>query len=208
MKKIRVAVIDDHAVVRMGLKFALKLDKGFEFAGELAGGEGAGDFVVSSGADVTLLDVRMPHVDGIAALKDIRAKKPDAKVVMLTTAGTDEAVYQSIEAGAMGYVLKDDGSDVISEAVRTVMSGEKYIPDKIRMVYERRAASPSLTPRERQAMEMLAQGSTNKEIGVALGVSEVCAKVHLQHAFEKLGVHDRVAAVRAAMQRGIVDDEL
>ena len=113
MKKIRLAIIDDHVVVRMGLKFAIRLAADFEFAGERGGGEGAGDFVADCGADVTLLDIRMPRVDGIAALRDIRARNPDAKVVMLTTAGTDEEIYQALESGAKGYVLKDAGADPV-----------------------------------------------------------------------------------------------
>ena len=204
VKKIRIAIIDDHVVVRMGLKFAIRMASDFDFAGEQAGGEGAGDFVAKCCADVTLLDVRMPHVDGIAALKDIRAKNPDAKVIMLTTAGTDEEIYQALEAGAKGYVLKDDGADVIFEAVRTVAAGGEYVPKSVREVYRRRAQAPALTPRENEALVRMAFGSSNREIAEALGVSEACVKVHLQHVFEKLDVHDRVGAVRVAVERGLV----
>ena len=204
MKKIRLAIIDDHVVVRMGLKFAIRMAVDFVFAGERSGGEGAGDFVASCGADVTLLDVRMPRIDGIAALKDIRAKNPDAKVIMLTTAGTDEEIYQALEAGAKGYVLKDAGADVIFEAVRTVAQGGEYVPASVRDVYRRRAQAPALTPRENEALVRMASGCSNREIAKALDVSEACVKVHLQHAFEKLGVHDRVGAVRVAVERGLV----
>ena len=204
MKKIRLAVIDDHVVVRMGLKFAIRLALDFEFAGERGGGEGAGDFVAGCGADVTLLDIRMPRVDGIAALRDIRAKNPGAKVIMLTTAGTDEEIYQAIEAGAKGYVLKDEGADAIFEAVRTVAAGGEYIPKSVREVYRRRVKSPALTPRENEALVRMASGCSNREIAEALDVSEACVKAHLQHVFEKLGVHDRVGAVRVAVERGLV----
>ena len=204
MKKIRLAVIDDHVVVRMGLKFAIRMASDFEFAGEQGGGEGAGDFVASCGADVTLLDIRMPRVDGIAALKDIRAKNPDAKVVMLTTAGTDEEIYQALEAGAKGYVLKDEGADAIFDAVRTVAAGGEYIPDAVRRIYRRRVKSPALTLRENEALVRMADGCSTREIAEALGVSEACVKIHLQHVFEKLGVHDRVGAVRVAVERGLV----
>ena len=204
MKKIRLAIIDDHVVVRMGLKFAIRLAADFEFAGERGGGEGAGDFVAGCGADVTLLDIRMPRVDGIAALRDIRARDPDAKVVMLTTAGTDEEIYQALEAGAKGYVLKDEGADAIFDAVRTVAAGGEYVPEPVREVYRRRAKSPALTPRENEALVRMAAGRSNREIAEALDVSEACVKVHLQHVFEKLGVHDRVGAVRAAVERGLV----
>jgi len=204
MKKIRLAIIDDHVVVRMGLKFAIRMASDFVFAGESGGGEGAGDFVAACGADVTLLDIRMPRVDGIAALKDIRAKNPDAKVVMLTTAGTEEEIYQALEAGAKGYVLKDDGADAIFDAVRTVAAGGEYVPDSVREAYARRVHAPTLTPRENEALVRMAAGRSNREIAEALDVSESCVKIHLQHVFEKLGVHDRVGAVRVAVERGLV----
>ena len=207
MKKIKVFVIDDHAVVRLGLKLAFKLSPEMEFVGELAGGENAGAAVVRSGADVTLLDIRMPKVDDIAALKDIRAADPAAKVVMLTTSGTDESIFQALEAGAAGYVMKDVGSDAIVEAVRAVAAGGRYVPESVQMVYDRRKAAPVLTPRESEALKMMARGASNKEVAKALGVSEACVKVHLRHVFEKLGVHDRIGAVRAAIQRGLVDPE-
>ena len=206
-KRIKVFVIDDHAVVRLGLKMAFKLTQDLELVGELSGGEGAGAAVEKAAADVTLLDIRMPRVDGIVALREIRAANPEAKVVMLTTSGTDESVYQALEAGAAGYVMKDAGSEAILEAVRTVAAGGRYVPEAIQMVYDRRAAAPVLTPREAESLTLMSRGSSNREIAKALGVSEACVKVHLQHVFEKLGVHDRVGAVRNAIQRGLVEPE-
>ena len=105
MKRIRVAVIDDHSVVRMGLKFTVRLFKDLDFVGEHDSGAGAADFVARVKPDVTLLDIRMPGTDGIAALEEILAANPKAKVVMLTTSGTDEDIYRSLELGAKGYVL-------------------------------------------------------------------------------------------------------
>lgn len=184
MKKIRIAIIDDHVVVRMGLKFAIRLTNDFEFAGELGGGEGAADFVAACKSDVTLLDIRMPRVDGLVALRKIRAKNPSAKVIMLTTAGTDEEIYQAIELGANGYVLTDDGADEIFAAIRAVAEGGTYLPESIRQSYARRLETPALTPREHEALVRMAEGRSNRDIADELKVSEACVKVHLQHAFE------------------------
>ena len=125
----RVAVIDDHMVVRAGLKYLLEAAGEMEFAGELAGGEGAADFVLSVKPDVTLLDVRMPDKNGIEALKDILAAEPGAKVVMLTTSDTEEDVFRAIEEGAMGYVIKDSPVEIIAAAIRSAVAGDVYMTD-------------------------------------------------------------------------------
>ena len=146
MKKIRVAVIDDHSVVRLGLKFAVRMFKDMEFAGEHPRGEGAAEFVDAAKPDVTLLDIRMPGKDGIEALRDILAAHPDAKVVMLTTSGTDEDIYRSLELGAKGYVMKDGDSGEIMKAIRAVADGGRFIPEDVRVIYDRRAAAPISEP--------------------------------------------------------------
>ena len=132
MKRIRVAVIDDHSVVRMGLKFTVRLFKDLDFVGEHDSGAGAADFVARVKPDVTLLDIRMPGTDGIAALEEILAANPKAKVVMLTTSGTDEDIYRSLEIGAKGYVFKTEAADDIVAAIRTVAGGDRYIPEPVR----------------------------------------------------------------------------
>ena len=132
MKVIRVAVIDDHAVVRMGLKYALSVFKDIQFAGEHPDGEGAAAFVEKTGPDVVLLDIRMPGKDGVAALKEILAARPDRKVIMPTTAGTEEDVYQSLTIGAKGYVMKDSAPGNIVDAIRAVAEGRTYVPEEIR----------------------------------------------------------------------------
>lgn len=204
MKKIRVAIIDDHAVVRMGLKYALALIKDFEFAGEHSDGVGAVPFIRSVQPDVILLDIRMPGRDGIGTLDDILTVCPEAKVIMLTTSGTEEDIYRSIKRGARGYVMKDrDPKDIIS-AVRTVAAGGRFIPDDIGETYQARLMIPDLTTREKEILTLLAHGGTNKDIARKLFVSDESVKLHLKHIFDKLEAKDRVSAVAIALRKGIV----
>ena len=204
MKVIRVAVIDDHAVVRMGLKYALSVFKDIQFAGEHPDGEGAAAFVEKTGPDVVLLDIRMPGKDGVAALREILAVRPDRKVIMLTTAGTEEDVYQSLTIGAKGYVMKDSAPGNIVDAIRAVAEGRTYVPEEIRKLYEARSHAPELTPRELETLQLLAQGLSNREIAARLGVSENGAKVHLKHVNEKLDAKDRVDAVAIGLRKGLL----
>ena len=204
MKKIRIAVVDDHAVVRMGLKYALSVFKDLEFAGEFPDGAGAAAFVAGVKPDVLLLDIRMPGKDGVAALREILAADPGQRVVMLTTAGTEEDVYQAINAGAKGYVMKDSAPNHIVDAIRAVAEGGTYIPKDIRDLYTARAASPELTPREREALTLLSEGLSNREIAARLGISEDGAKIHLKHVNEKLGAKDRVDAVAIGLRKGLL----
>lgn len=203
MKKIKVLLVDDHAVVRMGLKYALSLFKDIELAGELSDGERAAELMKSSGADVALLDIRMPGKDGLAALGEMLAADPSAKVVMLTTSSMEEDVYAALNAGAKGYVLKDRNPENIVKAVRTVAEGGTFIPDDIKAIYKARSEEPELTPTEREAVGLLVQGLSNKAIAEKVGISEDGVKVRLKHAYEKLGVNDRAGAISVAIRRGI-----
>ena len=203
MKKIKVLLVDDHAVVRMGLKYALSLFKDIELAGELSDGERAAELMKSSGADVALLDIRMPGKDGLAALGEMLAADPSAKVVMLTTSSMEEDVYAALNAGAKGYVLKDRNPENIVKAVRTVAEGGTFIPDDIKAIYKARSEEPELTPTEREAVGLLVQGLNNKAIAEKVGISEDGVKVRLKHAYEKLGVNDRAGAISVAIRRGI-----
>lgn len=207
MKRMKVAVVDDHAVVRMGLKYALSVFKDMEFVGEHPDGEGAAEFVAMVRPDVLLLDIRMPGKDGVAALGEILSAVPEQKVVMLTTAGTEEEVYRSLSQGAKGYVMKDSAPGNIVDAIRVVAEGGTYVPKEIRALYEERRRSPELTPRELEALALLTKGLSNREIAAKLGISEDGAKIHLKHINEKLGAKDRVDAVAIAIRRGLTRPE-
>lgn len=207
MKKIRVSVIDDHAIVRLGLKCAIQAYKDFVFAGEHSDGAGAAAFVAETQSDVTLLDIRMPHVDGIAALKEILAADPAAKVVMLTTVGTEEAVCQALRLGAKGYVIKDGKTEGIIEAIRTVVDGGEYLPDDVAQLYTEGQAREALTARETEALQLLAEGKNNETIAEIMGVSRDGVKNHFRHISEKLGTHDRVETLARALKLGLVRAE-
>ena len=202
---IRVAIIDDHAIVRMGLKYSLSLEPDFEFAGEHSGGEGAGEFVARVRPDVVLLDVRMPVVNGIEALEDIRRKAPDAKVLMLTTSDGDEDVFRSMNMGARGYMVKDESGEDLHVAIRTVASGEVFLPKRIKAIYDDRKKRPSLSEREIEIVRLVAKGFSNDELADRLHLSPETIKAHLRHVYEKLGVESRVEAVTEAMRTGLVE---
>jgi DNA-binding NarL/FixJ family response regulator len=202
---IRVAIIDDHAIVRMGLKYSLSLEPDFEFAGEHSGGEGAGEFVARVRPDVVLLDVRMPVVNGIEALEGIRRKAPDVKVLMLTTSDGDEDVFRSMNKGARGYMVKDESGEDLHVAIRTVASGEVFLPKRIKTIYDDRKKRPSLSEREIEIVRLVAKGFSNDELADRLHLSPETIKAHLRHVYEKLGVESRVEAVTEAMRTGLVE---
>lgn len=201
---IKVAVIDDHVVLRAGLKYVIASDPEMEFVGEFGGGRGAAQFVATVEPDVTLLDVRMPDLNGVEALKDILAARPKAKVVMLTTSDAEEDVYQSIECGAMGYVQKEAPVEEILRAIRSALAGDVYMSDDIRRVYETRKGAKGLSPREAEVLNAVGDGMNNREIGARLGISENSVKMHLKRIFFKLGATDRTEAVNLAVKRGFL----
>ena len=202
---IKVAVIDDHAVVRMGLKYVLGVRKDdFSFVGEWPGGDGAVDFVKKVDPDVVLLDIRMPDRDGIAVLKDILAVRPQQKVIMLTTSDADNDVYQALSLGAKGYLLKDRDAAEITSALNRVMQGGKYVPEPVMELFRKRQMTPGLTPRETEVLTHLRDGLTNEAIAERLGVTKDMVKLHLKNIFNKLDVNDRVSAVREAYTRGFL----
>lgn len=204
---IRVAVIDDHVVVRTGLRYIIEADPALEFAGEFGGGLGAVEFVAAAKPDVVLLDVRMPDRNGVDTLKDLLAANPQARVVMLTTSDAEEDVFRSIEEGALGYVMKESPIEVITAAIRSAMAGDVYMSDEVRQIYETRKSVKGLSPREAEVLKTAAKGLSNREIGVALGISENSVKMHLKRIFFKLGASDRVEAVTMAIQRGFIPHE-
>ena len=201
---IKVAIIDDHVVVRAGLKYVLASDPEMSFVGEFGGGRGAAQFVSTVEPDVTLLDVRMPDLNGVEALKDILAARPKARVVMLTTSDVEEDVYQSIECGALGYVQKEANVDQILRAIRSAMNGEVFMSDDIRRIYETRKGAKGLSPREAEVLTAVADGLGNRQVGEKLGISENSVKMHLKRIFYKLGADDRTEAVNLAVKRGFL----
>ena len=202
---IRVVIIDDHVVVRAGLRYIIESDPELEFAGEFGGGLGAADFVMLNNPDVTLMDVRMPDRNGIDALKDILKANPKARVVMLTTSDVEEDVFRAIEEGALGYVMKESEVSTISAAIRSAMAGEVFMTDDVRRIYETRKGSKGLSSREAEALKLAAKGAGNKEIAKEIGLSENSVKMFMTRAFFKLGASSRAEAVQLAIRRGLIE---
>jgi len=201
---IRLLLVDDHFVVRSGLAMLLAQQDDFTVVGEADDADQAVARFRKHRPDVTLMDVRMPGADGIEALQRIRAEFPDARVVMLTTYDLDEDVFRALDAGAVGYLLKSVQHAELFAAVRGVHAGQRCVPQSLDARRKQGAPHSRLSPRETETLDFLARGYTNREIGVALGVTERTAKAHVQAILAKLEAADRAEAVDAAYRRGLL----
>jgi DNA-binding NarL/FixJ family response regulator len=199
-----VAIVDDHSVVRIGMKYVIMTDREFKFVGEADDGAEAVSLVEKVHPDILLLDVRMPGTGGIAALKSVREKFPDQKVVMLTMSDAEEDVYQAITLGARGYVIKDNSPVNIIGALKKVMAGELAVSDAVRSAYEARKSERGLTGREKEILVLASKGCSNIEIGDILHISPNTVKNHLKNLFEALGAADRAEAVAIGLRRGLI----
>jgi DNA-binding NarL/FixJ family response regulator len=199
-----VAIVDDHSVVRIGMKYVIMTDREFKFVGEADDGAEAVSLVEKFSPDILLLDVRMPGTDGIAALRLVREKFPDQRVVMLTMSDAEEDVYQALTLGARGYVIKDNSPGNIIGALRKVMSGELAVSDAVRSAYEARKSERGLTGREKEILVLVSKGCSNTEIGDILHLSPNTVKNHLKNLFEALGAADRAEAVAIGLRRGLI----
>jgi DNA-binding NarL/FixJ family response regulator len=214
---IRIALVDDQAIIRAGLARILSPEDGFEVVGEYSDGRDAVE-ELSSGlrADVVLMDIRMPALDGIEATRRLRAADDPLTVLVLTTFGEDEVLWGSVEAGAAGFVLKDSTAEDLIAAVRAVAGGGAWFDpavaprllDRYRQVVAPAARDAArldlLTDREHDVLRLMARGATNAEIAAALYVAEATVKTHVGSIFAKLGVRDRAAAIVFAYDHGVV----
>ncbi|MBV9389664.1 MAG: response regulator transcription factor [Chroococcidiopsidaceae cyanobacterium CP_BM_ER_R8_30] len=200
---IRVLVVDDHPVVRQGLVALLEEAPDVVVVGQAVNGLEAVTVFQQQQPDVTLMDLRMPLMDGVAAIAAICAEFPAARIIVLSTYDNDENIYQGLYSGAKGYLLKDAEPEELLRAIRAVDQGQKYIPPQIGAKLLERMATPELSEREVEVLRLLAQGKSNQEIAKALNVVEGTVKFHLNKILSKLGVSDRTQAVIAAFRRGI-----
>jgi DNA-binding NarL/FixJ family response regulator len=203
---IRVFIVDDHTVVREGLRAVLAAEPEFSVVGESGSGEEAVDLVAELRPDVVLMDLRLPGIDGVAATNRIVAAGT-ARVLVLTTYDGDGDIVRALAAGATGYMLKDASRGELVEAVRRAASGETVLapPVAARLVTRVRGlAAPDLTSREVEVLRYVARGLSNPDIGRTLFISEATVKSHVTRIFEKLDVKDRTAAVTVAIARGIL----
>ncbi|HEX4056785.1 MAG TPA: response regulator transcription factor [Galbitalea sp.] len=203
---IRVVVADDHPIVRSGIVALLQTAEDIEVVGEASTGDEAIELALDLVPDVVLTDLRMPGVNGDEATARILAQRPTVRVLILTTYESDDSILTAIEAGASGYLLKAAPQDEILAGVRAVARGEVALAPRIAalLVQRLKTPSPSLSPREKQVLALVAEGQSNPQIAATLFVGEATVKTHLLHVFEKLGVSDRTRAVTRAMELGLL----
>ena len=207
MNKIRLLIVDDHPVVRDGLRGMLERQPDFEIAGEAGDGRESVQQVKRLNPDIVLMDLRMPEMDGVAALREIKANDPGVQVLVLTTYDSDADILPAIEAGAAGYLLKDSSRQELYDGIRAAMRGETVLAPAVaaRLVGKMRAPfEEQLSSREVEVLQLVAEGNSNSEIAGQLHISQATVKSHLVNIFGKLGVSDRTAAVTAALRRGIL----
>ena len=204
---IRVLVVDDHEVVREGLRTFLALQDGMEIVGEAGDGEAAVREAERLKPDVILMDLVMPRLDGVGAMRELRRRLPASRVIVLTSFADDERLLPAIRAGAAGYLLKNVPPREVARAVRAAHAGEALLDTAVaaRLVDAIAAPEPDLlTPREREVLALVARGMSNKRIARELGLAEKTVKTHVSHVLHKLGVADRTEAAVHAVRAGLV----
>jgi DNA-binding NarL/FixJ family response regulator len=207
MSPIRILIVDDHPVVRDGLRGMLSRDPDFEVVGEAEDGRAALTAAETLEPDVILMDLRMPGMGGAAAIRELGERNLAARVLVLTTYDTDSDVVPALEAGATGYLLKDSPREELVRAIRAAARGEAVLAPSVatRLVSQLRApAHDALSERELEVLRLIAQGETNRGAAARLFISEATVKTHLLHIYAKLDVNDRAAAVAVAYERGLL----
>lgn len=204
MRRASVLVVDDHALVRTGVANIISQEPDLQVVAEAANGLEAVEAFTRLRPEVTLLDLRMPVMEGVEAVRQIRAIDPGARVIVLTTYDTDEDIARALKAGAKAYILKDIAAAALIACIHDVLAGKTYLAPSAAAKLAERVTQVQLTPRELAALRSLADGRSNKEIATALDISERTVKTHLAHLFEKLGVTSRTEAIKVASRRGLV----
>jgi two-component system, NarL family, response regulator len=202
--KKRILIVDDHVVVRMGLRSMIESEPDMTVANEASNGAEALEMYKKDPVDLVLMDLRMPRLSGVEAIKSIREHDPQAHILVLTTYDGDENIFRALQAGAQGYLLKDVPKEEFVLAIRTVSQGDYYIPRQVASKLAQRLPTDQLSPRELDVLKLIVGGLSNKEIGDRLGVSESTVKNHVNSLLAKLHVQDRTQAVTTALKRGIV----
>jgi DNA-binding NarL/FixJ family response regulator len=199
-----VLLVDDHALLRTGVANIINQESDLHVVAEAGNGVEAIEAYDRHHPDVTLLDLRMPVMEGVEVVRRLRERDPRARVIILTTYDTDEEISRALKAGAKAYVLKDISADALIACIRDVLAGKTYLAPAAAAKLAEDVTRVQLTPRELSTVRLLADGKANKEIASELGISERTVKTHLGHLFEKLGVTSRTEAVKIATRRGLV----
>lgn len=201
---IRILVVDDHAMIRLGLIGALSSESGMEVVGQARNGREAMELHTRLAPDITLMDGILPDMHGVEATREILTKNPEAKVILISINETAEDVRRALEAGVRGYVPKSCEQDAIVDAIRSVASGKDYLPSQLARRLAERNAIVGLSNREVEVLRLIAKGRTNKEIASELGLSTDTVKTHITHLMRKLGAADRAHAVTLAIEQGFL----
>jgi two-component system, NarL family, response regulator len=201
---IQVLIADDHAIFRQGLATIISRDSDMKVIAQAENGQQAIDLFREHQPDVTLMDLRMPEVNGVEAIGAIHVEFKSARIIVLTTYDSDEDIYRGLQAGAKGYLLKETEPDELLNAIRTVYQEQQYIPPDVGAKLVQRLRNPELSERELAVLRAMAQGMSNADIAAALNISEGTVKSHVNRILNKLDVSDRTQAVIVAVKRGIV----
>ncbi len=218
MKKISVLLVDDHSMVRQGIRQLLELETDIKVIGEASDGEQAIELIQKLSPDVILMDINMPKMNGLKALTEIKQRNVNVKIIMLTIHQDREYLIKTIQLGAEGYVLKDADSKILVEAIRSVNLGEKYIQsnmtselieefNRVAMQKKSKKSEPVLTQREIEVLRLIAEGKLNKEIALSLYISEKTVKNHVSNIFKKLNVQDRTQAAIYALKNNLLEND-
>jgi DNA-binding NarL/FixJ family response regulator len=205
--RIQLLIADDHPVVRAGVRGILESQPDFEIIGEAADGLEAVELAVRKLPHVVLMDLRMPKLDGVEAIRRLKSRAPAVHVLVLTTYDSDADIVAAVEAGAVGYLLKDAPRAELFRGVRTAAKGRPAWSPTVTAKLDTRSRAPersALSTRELEVLRHAARGASNRQIGRALAISEATVKSHLIHIYQKLAVSDRTAAVTTALERGVI----
>lgn len=204
MEPIRILIVDDHPIMRVGVAALISSSKEMECVGQAGSGEEAIELHARLKPDVTLMDLRLPGIGGVEAIRRIRSSSPNARFIVLTTYDGDEDIHQAIEAGAGGYLVKGLPQEMLVNAVRRVHGGAKYLPPPMSKALAGRTPDSNLSAREREVLLQMAKGQSNKEIASALGITEATVKCHVSVILARLNASDRTQAVVHAIRRGLL----
>ncbi len=200
---IRVLIVDDHTIVQEGIAAIINEEEDMTVVGQAKHGMEAIELFRAYQPDITLMDLRMPEMGGVEAITALCAEFNAARIIVLTTYDGDEDIYRGLRAGAKGYLLKDSKPSELRTAIRTVHSGQQYIPSHVGAKLVQRMNNPELTDRELEVLQLVAQGMSNLEIGAALTITESTVKSNINRILSKLGAKDRTQATIIAMKRGL-----
>jgi DNA-binding NarL/FixJ family response regulator len=202
-QKIGVLVVDDHPIMRLGVAAIINAQRDMRVCAQAGSGEEAVKMFKKHRPDITLMDLRLPAMSGLEALRAIRRDDPQARCVVLTTYEGDEDIHQALAAGAMGYLIKGMSHETLVDALRRVQAGIRFLPPPIARSLADRTPNSDLSPREREVLTLMVHGKSNKEIATTLGITEATVKCHVSVILARLEVNDRTQAVVAALQRGL-----